>query len=191
MMMPIIARHALLHALPKNGVGAEIGVWQGAFSADLLRVAKPRRLHLIDPWRVGSGDKSAAWYGSSTKTQADMDAIHDRVRQKFAAQIREERVLIDRRPSGEALMSLASASLDWVYIDGDHTHEATLADLQTAMQKVRPGGLISGDDYGDRGRDWFRNGVTLALHEFLHETKGRTWLTFLMDGQFAIQNGAQ
>ena len=42
-------REFLLHSLPRNSVGAEIGVWRGEFSADIVRRVRPRRLHLIDP----------------------------------------------------------------------------------------------------------------------------------------------
>jgi hypothetical protein len=38
---------------------------------------------------------------------------------------------------------------DSVYVDALHTRDALLADLRTWWPKVRPGGLMSGDDYGD------------------------------------------
>ena len=36
--------------------------------------------------------------------------------------------------------------LDWIYIDGDHSYEAVKADLKAAMQAVKRGGFICGDD---------------------------------------------
>ena len=36
--------------LPKNGIGAELGVFKGVFSSVLLETTKPKKLHLIDPW---------------------------------------------------------------------------------------------------------------------------------------------
>lgn len=42
-------RRWLLELLPRDSEGAEIGVWQGNFSALILSVVGPRRLHLIDP----------------------------------------------------------------------------------------------------------------------------------------------
>jgi hypothetical protein len=43
-------RLALLEMLPKNSIGAEIGVSAGDFSQEILNVLAPRELVLIDPW---------------------------------------------------------------------------------------------------------------------------------------------
>ena len=42
---------------------------------------------------------------------------------------------------------ISSESLDAVFIDGDHTYNAVLADLNFWWNKVRTGGQILGDDY--------------------------------------------
>ena len=44
-------REWLLKRLPKRSVCAEIGVYEGRFSELILRIARPRKLHLIDPWK--------------------------------------------------------------------------------------------------------------------------------------------
>ncbi|MDJ0634304.1 MAG: hypothetical protein QNJ34_14035 [Xenococcaceae cyanobacterium MO_188.B29] len=44
-----IQRQFLLERLPKNSVGAEIGVHLGDFSEKILEIVKPNKLHLIDP----------------------------------------------------------------------------------------------------------------------------------------------
>ena len=43
-------RSRLLSHMPKNGIAAEIGVWEGKFSRKILLATEPRELHLIDPW---------------------------------------------------------------------------------------------------------------------------------------------
>jgi len=43
-------REELLKYFPKGGVGVEIGVAQGDYSAEILQSAQPGELHLIDPW---------------------------------------------------------------------------------------------------------------------------------------------
>lgn len=40
--------------------------------------------------------------------------------------------------------------IDYLYIDADHSEAAVLADLEAWVPHVRPGGLIAGDDYGNR-----------------------------------------
>ena len=60
---------------------------------------------------------------------------------------------------------MAAEALDWVYIDGNHTYEFVLEDLRSWYPKVRPGGLVVGDDY-DRPDAWWNDGVTKAVTEF-------------------------
>ena len=61
--------------------------------------------------------------------------------------------------------------LDWIYIDGDHSYEGCLKDLENALQVVRPGGLIIGDDYGWPDAKWQKPGVTKAVNEFINNNK--------------------
>ena len=43
-------RIALLHQMPRRASCAEIGVWKGEFSDQILSVTDPLKLHLVDPW---------------------------------------------------------------------------------------------------------------------------------------------
>lgn len=45
-------RFVLLDYLPKAGIVGEIGVASGEYSAEILRHARPARLHLIDAWNT-------------------------------------------------------------------------------------------------------------------------------------------
>lgn len=47
-----------------------------------------------------------------------------------------------------------------LYIDGDHSHEAVMADLRAWAHHVRPGGIVCGDDYSE---------VKRALNEFFKD----------------------
>jgi predicted O-methyltransferase YrrM len=40
--------------------------------------------------------------------------------------------------------------IDYIYVDADHHYEAVLADLEAWVPHVRKGGVIAGDDYGNR-----------------------------------------
>ena len=159
------SRYRLVKMLPAHGVGAEIGVWKGDFSASLLRHTRPKQLHLIDPW-VFQGDLPRAWYGGlAAQSQADMDAISDGVRTRFAAEIEAGTVVVHRASSTEALTLLADGSLDWIYVDGNHLYEAVMGDLVSAVPKLRPGGFLACDDYGSPG--WWDDGVRRAVDEFV------------------------
>ena len=135
-------RRRMLERLPKGAVGAEIGVWQGRFSAVLLEVCRPRLLHLIDPWRYDPRFPGAAF--GRARNAGRMDAMHDDVAARFAG---DPRVRIHRAASEVALTAMADAVLDWAYVDGNHHAPYVGRDLVLCLRKVREGGVIAGDDY--------------------------------------------
>ena len=158
------AREHVLGILPKGGVGAEIGVWKGDFSALILRIAQPKTLHLIDPWQIREDKSHAkAWYGAASGT--DMDAVYQGVRARFADQISSGQVQFHRKTSREAASDLPDDGLDFVYVDGDHAYAGVSDDLELSFTKTRPGGLICIDDHMD-GK-WWGDGVIRATNELL------------------------
>jgi hypothetical protein len=53
--------------------------------------------------------------------------------------------------SVEAASRFESCSLDWVFIDTDHSYESVVRDILAWAPKLRLGGLLSGHDFGSRG----------------------------------------
>jgi SAM-dependent methyltransferase len=158
-------RHVLISKLPQGGMGAEVGTWKGDFSAQLLEYSKPKLLYLIDPWTYrGDPEYEHAMYGPESGGQADMDEIYGSVLIRFRTQTKSGSVVVWRKSSNEGARDLPDGSLDWVYIDGDHTYAAVKADLEAFRRVVKPRGVISGDDYDDDG--WWADGVTKAVDEF-------------------------
>ena len=47
----------------------------------------------------------------------------------------------------EAFDAMPDVSLDFVYIDGDHSFDHAMLDLILWSRKVRPGGIVAGHDY--------------------------------------------
>lgn len=177
-------RNFLLSRLPKNAVGAEIGVWRGGFSARLLEQAQPRLLHLIDPWLHRSDDSHAnALYGRAEQQQ--MDEHYAAVCKRFEAEIAANRVQIHRATSAEAMSSIAPDSLDYVYVDGDHAFEGVSADLELSFGRVRPGGVICVDDHV-LGK-WWGDGVVRAVNLFLGKHADEVELVMMHDWQVVIR----
>jgi hypothetical protein len=154
-----------LKALPKGGVGAEIGVFKGNMSAKLLRRAEPQKLFLIDPWRVNP-DIEGGWWGANVG-QEKLDEIYEGVRARFADEIAAGVVEIRRAESAQAAEEFPDAYFDWVYVDGNHLYEFVKQDLELYRRKVKPGGIVAGDDYGQAG--WWEDGVTRAVDELLEQ----------------------
>ena len=50
-------RELMYDSFPKNGIGAELGVWFALNSRALLLRAKPRKLFLVDPWQCMYGSE--------------------------------------------------------------------------------------------------------------------------------------
>lgn len=50
-------------------------------------------------------------------------------------------------PSVKAARFFADKSLDFVFIDADHTYKAVTEDIKAWLPKVKPGGLLAGHDY--------------------------------------------
>ncbi len=156
-------RELLLRRLPRNAVGAEIGVWKGDFAADLLRALAPSRLHLIDPWRFVPARPGSLYGGLVAQNQADMDTIYDDVARRFQADITRDVVRLHRSGSIELAPEFDANYFDWIYIDGDHSYQGVQADLATYIDKVRPGGIVAGDDYDHPNHP----GVTRAVDEMV------------------------
>lgn len=158
-------RGFLLEMLPEGATGAEIGVWQGDFSARILATSRPAVLHLIDPWMFNPSFPARAYGGGIARGQGDMDAIYEGVVERFAGRADVE---IHRQTSQEAAEGFADESLDWIYVDGDHSEEAVYQDLLAYFPKIKPGGLITGDDYDWISKDGER-AVKNAVDRFLED----------------------
>ena len=178
-------RSSLLRLVPVGSICAEIGVWKGDFSQRILDAVDPAELHLIDPWRAMPDDAyEEAWYGGMLEHgQRDMDAVHRSVVDRFAQARDAGIVQIHRRTSAEVAPDFPDAYFHFVYIDADHYEEHVRADIAAWAPKVRPGGVIGGDDYGQVG--WWDDGVTRAVDEFV--SSGAATLVMLDHAQFALQ----
>ena len=176
-----IGRLYALYSAPRDGVLAEIGVWQGGFSRRILQLRKPRELHLIDPWLFVASLPERMYGGSVAKGQSDMDAIMASVVNQFADR---PEVRVHRSTSIEAATRFAERYFDWVYIDGDHSYDAVLSDLNVWFPKLKVGGKIVLDDYTwqDESRTL---SVKAAAEKFVLANPGHK--TRLVQGQFLIQ----
>ncbi|MBK9175525.1 MAG: class I SAM-dependent methyltransferase [Flavobacteriales bacterium] len=147
----VINRAAFLDMLPKGGIVAEAGVDRGDFSARILAITKPKKLHLIDIWG------SKRYHGG----------LQQSVRQRFASEIASGLAQIDLGWSTAVLEQFPDGYFDWIYIDTDHGYKVTAAELAIARTKVKPSGIIAGHDYVTGNWDGgVRYGVVEAVHEF-------------------------
>jgi len=147
-------RQAMLSRLPSCPVIAEVGVAQGDFSHDILKLAQPRELHLVDAWHTKR-------YSSSLK-QA--------VATRFASEIEAGRVIIHQGLSTDIGRHLADQYFDFIYIDTDHSYQTTIEELRLFSRKLKQGGILAGHDYTVGSFPTLvMYGVIAAVHQFCVE----------------------
>lgn len=173
-------RGRLLAMMPKGAVCAEIGVWEGAFSSRILEICAPAELHLIDPW-LYQPEFSDTGFGRK-KNETLMDEKYRMVLDKFRDC---PQVKVHRGMSDDMLAALPDASLDWIYIDGNHNEPFINRDLALALQKVKPNGIISGDDYNWNGEK-LGAPVKRAVEAMMAELGDTAELT-VMANQYFVQ----
>ena len=144
--------HHTLRYINKESICAEIGVWKGHLSREILQ-REPKELHLIDPWQ--SQDFKGRCYSID---QDSMDIIYEQVLEDFTY---TPGVTIHRKFSTD--VSFPEKYFDWVYIDANHDECAVLLDLEKYYPLMKKGGYLCGDDYGT----WEAAGVREAVTEFV------------------------
>uniref|UniRef100_A0A6H1ZGT7 Putative methyltransferase n=1 Tax=viral metagenome TaxID=1070528 RepID=A0A6H1ZGT7_9ZZZZ len=148
-------RVALLKTLPRHSVGLEVGVYRANFSLHMIRHVRPRILYLVDAWRR---------MPNTNKHYTD-DWHHTNL---FIATCRMLPYIASGvvRPlcvvSGDAPGYIPDKSLDWVYIDADHTYEGCKSDFARWWPKVKFGGTVMAHDYSPADFP----GVVKAIDEF-------------------------
>lgn len=163
---PVLAfanRRDMATIFPQNGIGAEIGVLHGNFSLDLHVAANPRKLYLVDRW---GGDWKPSDQSWQEIFQCAKDRMHDRPGVEFV-----------QSDSISWLAEQPDNSLDWVYLDADHSRASVSAEIAAARRVVRPGGIIAGHDYTLDPRDKHGNpypcGVVEAVQDAVAFGLGR------------------
>ena len=163
-------RYAMLPLLPRGRVFVEVGVATGDFSAEILRVCQPSRFVAIDDFRFHTWPMR--WAG---RPVAEIFAGRSHVeyyRERFAAEIAADRVLVMQDDSARALENLGDSTVDVVYLDADHAYESVRRELAIVRRKLRPDGVIVLNDYtmvDIVGPGTAPYGVIQAAHEFMVE----------------------
>jgi len=157
----------ILDRLPSGPCkGVEVGVLKGMNARHLLQQRKDLEMILVDPW--GLVPDEAADYKrtrdyQSRFTQDQWNRVFNFVGRNLAfAESRFRRI---RKASKDALADVPDHSLDFAFLDGNHSYPAVKRDLDWS-QKVKEGGWIGGHDYNHRKNKSGKYGVNQAVDEF-------------------------
>ena len=130
----------LLRTNPPDSA-AEIGVWKGDFARLILsNFSNLTKYYMIDPWA-----HLPDW---NKPFNVDDHAFEDvyaeaLLKTDFAA---SRRIILRGRTSA-VIDEIPDKSLDFAYIDGDHTLRGITMDLIQVLPKIKDGGVIGGDDF--------------------------------------------
>ena len=116
-------------------IGAEIGVNKGYNATYICNIIQPKLLYLIDPWNNFFDSASGEIIGEAQYIMTK------ELLQPFSC------CKIIRDTSFNVAKTIDNESLDFVYIDADHTYNAVLVDMAQWYPKIKKGGILSGHDF--------------------------------------------
>lgn len=158
-MIKPVDRIELLRQINITGkIFVEVGVWKGDFSESILNMG-PVKLILVDAWCSQQPDVYA---DLCNLNNTEYEKVYQSVATRFGDR---PEVQIIRDWSAAAAFQMADNSIDFVYIDANHSEKACTADIESWYRVVKPGGWLLGHDYGySRMR---RVGVQAAVTKYL------------------------
>ncbi len=168
-----VKREYFLELMPQGGITAEMGVGRGNFSELICKLTKPKKHYCVDVFAVL--DKTIQ--GKYFTSQLEWDKRYKAVQEKLS----RYNVEFLRTLTYNICNHVKPGTLDWVYVDGDHSYEGCQKDLQAVNDCVKQDGFILGHDYVDHDKysSW---GVVNAVNEFVEENN--YYLTAVTTEQF-------
>jgi len=132
-------------------IGAEIGVDKGEFTKHILSQTQMEKYYCIDTWQDDFGSDCKPGYYDK-----DGNKRYDSCLETLKEYVQNNRAIMLRMTSMEASNRVENNSLDFVYIDGDHSLEV-MFDIYAWTPKVKIGGILSGHDFKDGPRSGINN----------------------------------
>lgn len=157
--------YEILKRLPKSGsvTGAELGVYRGGLSRLLLKHRSDLTLYLVDSWEGNGG----SYQGKSGDLKIDMnqDNMDACLRQTLkVTQFANNRRNVIKLRTYDAVDQIIDKSLDFCFIDADHSYEGCKSDIENYLPKIKLGGWLCGHDYDHP--DFPDFGVKKAVDKF-------------------------
>ncbi len=175
----------LVDRIPDGGKYVEVGCWLGrgtaCFGARMREAEKDIQINVVDNF-TGSTEEPCRTVQYKVLNQLDAEGKIDLVteesfRELFAENMRATMTpaIMHEGDSAETAKKFDDNSLDAVYIDAGHDYQEVLGDIVAWLPKVKPGGVLCGDDYGIDFK-----GVTEAVNQTFGKEKvrqqGRVWI---------------
>lgn len=125
----------------------EIGVRHGHSTFYIICTLNVENYYAIDPF-LSYDDYSGDGFNDAIKDMGGDNLLINYLNQiNIARKLRKTNIHIIRDFSNKAHTNIENESLDFCFIDGNHTYDYVMDDLVNYFPKIAPGGIIAGDDY--------------------------------------------
>jgi hypothetical protein len=146
-----------------GAVFVELGSWKGRSTSfmgvEIANSGKAISFFAVDHWR---GSDEAAH-------RADPDLAAGRLYDVFLSNIApiRDRVTPLRSDSSQAAAKFEEGSVDFIYVDAEHTYAGVTRDLEAWWPRLRSGGVIAGDDWDFQDENHANEfGIRRAVEQF-------------------------
>lgn len=120
-----------------NMTMVEIGCYQG--ESTQIWCENFKKVFAIDPWVSGKGYDENDYASKEMKNA--VETTFDSLLKKY------DNLEKIKNFSYEVFGQFEDESLDFVYIDGEHTYDGVNKDIELYLPKIKKGGYIAGHDY--------------------------------------------
>lgn len=128
-------------------VGVEIGVDKASFSNHVLSKTNIDMYYCIDTWQDDFGSDYRPEFFNK-----DGDIRFNEAYNTIKEYVDSKRAVLIKSTGLEASKDFGTETIDFCYIDGDHSLGGIYTDIVAWTPKVKIGGIISGHDYKDGGK---------------------------------------
>lgn len=161
--------YPLLNAFDKPIRGVEIGIKEGMNSIALLEMC-PNIVKLtgIDPF-APYVDLGYQW------TEEEQESIYEHMLKNIKVRNCEDRFEHIRLPSIDAVTQFDDNSLDFVFIDGEHTAEVIKSEMSAYWPKLVKNGVMSGHDFDKIGTAVHQWCSENSIESDIHQLANSSW----------------
>ena len=139
-------------------IGVEIGVNEGLNIFEVAKNNEKLKIYGVDPYKVQEEntlyEKKIGEVQKFNRKRYDNDSLNMIRRRMLKESLKYSNLKIIIDTSVNASKQFDKESIDFVFIDGDHSYESVKNDIKYWESKVKENGLIMGHDYnwGDVAR---------------------------------------
>ena len=138
-----IAGLALFHGYRK---GVELGVSGGRFTTFLCASIHDMEMTAVDLWSEQPDNLAPGGQTYLSSEGWKHEAAYENFKQTCQTFFKE-RVTILRMSTVEAAKHIEDGSMDFAFIDADHSYNGCKADIEAWLPKIRKNGMLCGHDY--------------------------------------------